>query len=49
MIPQSQASHDFETVLLEDGGDVCLCHIISEGTVAEDDGGVTGRLQLLMP
>jgi hypothetical protein len=25
--------------MLEDGGEVCLGHVVGEGTVAEDDGG----------
>ena len=36
-------------MLLEDGGDVGLAHVISEGAVAEDDSGFSGRFQILMP
>jgi hypothetical protein len=45
----SQASHDFQAVLLEDGGDVGLGHVISEGAVSEDDSGVSSRIQFLVP
>ena len=39
----------FETVLLEDGGEVGLGHVVGEGAVAEDDGGFSGGLQCLVP
>ena len=49
VVASLQAAHVFEAVLLEDGGEVGLGHVVGEGAVAEDDGGVAGRGQLLVP
>ncbi len=36
-------------MLLQDGGEVGLGYVVGEGTVAEDDGGFTGRGEFLLP
>lgn len=38
-----------EAVLLQDGSEVDLGHVVGKGAVSEDDGGFPGRLQRLMP
>ena len=44
-----QAPHVFQPVLLEDGGEVGLGHVVGEGAVAEDDVRLAGRGQFLVP
>ena len=46
---RSQAADGFEAVLLEDGRQIGLCHVISERTVAEDDGALSHRCLLFVP
>jgi len=36
-------------VLLEDGGEVGLGHVVGKGAVAEDDRRLTGWIQCLVP
>lgn len=36
-------------MLLEDGGEVGLGHVVGKGTVPEDDGGFSGGFQCLVP
>ena len=45
----SQTPHGGQSVLLKDGRQVGLGHIIGEGAVAENDGGFASGFQFFVP